>query len=626
MDTQSFFSSILEQNICQSDIQTALNNTILSASGWRRIFAITNDEKSFTEQIGAVNALLAFFMAESFADFAFRASAKHHPVIVLATDARPTGDELAMVIIASLLQKGADVQFLGISAAPEIMAYSHEVDAFVYISASHNPVGHNGVKFGLNKGGVLSAKEILPLVDDFKARVNDENAILHFSSIVKDFCTDAFATKMHAVFASSKFYKDKALTSYKAFTRRVVSATDDDALQDALFDAIALATRKNPLSIVCDFNGSARTVSIDKDFLTNCGLGFFAINDAPKQIAHEIIPEPENLIWCAKELERLQSLGEKSCLLGYMPDCDGDRGNIVYWDEKLKCAQVIKAQEVFALAVMAELAYLKHQGFISARDKVAVAVNDPTSLRINEIAKCFGAQVFRAEVGEANVVNLAKQKREEGFIVPILGEGSNGGNITHPAAVRDPINTIFALVKLLTLRDTPRHKGLFHLWCSLSCNEASYKDDFTLGDVLKTLPVYTTTGVSQKRAVAPVTQKDHAKLKACYQKVFEDEWAQKKDALLQKYGFASYQAISNNGTEETLCLDDYSTSNKGGLKIQFFSADKVPLAFIWMRGSGTESVFRVMCDIKGDDEMAEKDLLEWHTKMLLKANANSLAQ
>ena len=59
-------------------------------------------------------------------------------------------------------------------------------------------------------------------------------------------------------------------------------------------------------------------------------------------------------------------------------------------------------------------------------------------MRIEEIAEAFYASVYRAEVGEANVVNLARSLRDKGFTVPILGEGSNGGNITHPAAVRIP--------------------------------------------------------------------------------------------------------------------------------------------------------------------------------------------
>ena len=138
-----------------------------------------------------------------------------------------------------------------------------------------------------------------------------------------------------------------------------------------------------------------------------------------------------------------------------MPDNDGDRGNIVYINDRTGCAEILEAQEVFALSVLSELEFMKQtaaaaQGASAAPGaKLAVAVNGPTSMRIERIAEAYGVEVFRAEVGEANVVNLAAEKRAEGFEVRILGEGSNGGNITHPATVRDPLNTIFALIKLI---------------------------------------------------------------------------------------------------------------------------------------------------------------------------------
>ena len=47
---------------------------------------------------------------------------------------------------------------------------------------------------------------------------------------------------------------------------------------------------------------------------------------------------------------------------------------------------------------------------------------------------------------------------------------------------------------------------------------------------------------------------------------------------------------------------------------------KENLAFIWMRGSGTEPVFRVMCDVKGNNPEMEKELLQWHSEMILEAD------
>ncbi|MBP3772908.1 MAG: phosphoglucomutase, partial [Treponema sp.] len=87
-----------------------------------------------------------------------------------------------------------------------------------------------------------------------------------------------------------------------------------------------------------------------------------------------------------------------------------------------------------------------------------------------------------------------------------------------------------------------------------------------------------------------------------------------------KYGIESYEAIGTNGTEESRNLTDYSKNGKGGLKILFSDKNKAPLAYIWMRGSGTEPVFRVLCDVKGNNKPQEESLLEWERQMILRAD------
>lgn len=604
------------------EIQEALASTILSASGWRRIFAESKNQQDKTTRIGTVNTVLATLMAKAFSDFIKSRSGKDSPVIAVARDTRPTGASIADAMIRVLLKNEIQVQYPGICAAPEIMAYSHLVDGFIYISASHNPIGHNGVKFGTNNGGVIDAKDASELADEFRNLCNEKNCI----NTAKGLCTFQNKAQLDKVYSESEAFKSKTLTAYTEFTSEVISDKKDQKEQKAFFTFLKGNSRKTPITVVADMNGSARTLSIDKEFLSAFGISYHAINDKPGCIAHEIIPEPENLVYCAEAMTELQKASneenDESTYLGYMPDCDGDRGNIVYWNKKSGKAEVLKAQEVFALSVLAELSFSVYQN--GEKQKLAVAVNDPTSMRIEEIALPFDAEVFRAEVGEANVVNLAREKRNEGYIVRILGEGSNGGNITHPAAVRDPLNTLFALLKLLLIKDTPEKHGLFHDWCIRSNQENKYRDDFNLYDIISTLPEFVTTGVSEKRAVAAITQKDHSKLKASYQHIFESEWNEKKAGLKKKWGFAVYEPVCNNGTTETRNLTDFSLSKKGGLKVIFKNEKNENLAFLWMRGSGTEPVFRIMCDVKGTDTEEEKELLRWHTEMLLKANEDSL--
>ncbi len=142
---------------------------ILSASGWRKVFAQSGSEKDTTTEIGKTNASLVALIAKTFADYMKGATGKNNPLVAVAMDTRPTGKEIADITIKTLVKEGLEVEFLGIASAPEIMAYARQLDGFEYISASHNPIGHNGIKFGLNNGGVLEGSETAKLTAVFKS-------------------------------------------------------------------------------------------------------------------------------------------------------------------------------------------------------------------------------------------------------------------------------------------------------------------------------------------------------------------------------------------------------------------------------------------------------------------------
>ncbi|MBD5443085.1 MAG: phosphoglucomutase [Treponema sp.] len=589
---------------------------ILSASGWRKVFAESGNEQDTSSSIGQENKAISVFAAEVFANYIKNTSAKETPIVILGMDSRPTGKEIADAAVKSLVQNGIFVKCAGIIAAPEIMAYSRNADGFMYISASHNPIGHNGIKFGLNTGGVLNAEENAKLTAQFKERCESENAVEEAISILKS----APNKKIEEIYEAMPYTKIEALAAYKKFLLWTISGTQSSEKQNELFSIIKSETKNTDsarkIGVVCDMNGSARAASVDEKFFTENGISFYAIHNTPGEIAHEIIPESENLVFLAAEMERLQKEGKTDAILGYMPDCDGDRGNIVYWDEKAGRATILKAQEVFSLSVLAELSYAKWINKQNANFKSAVAVNCPTSMRIDEIATTLGAKVFRAEVGEANVVSCAQEKRAAGYDVRIFGEGSNGGTITHPSSVRDPLNTVFAIIKLLSIKE------LYKNWCDLT--GAFYSDDFSLTDILDTLPKYTTTGVSESRAVLHIATKDHSLLKSRFQNVFQNEWTLKKDELYEKYKILYWECVITNGTKETRRVTDFSKSGRGGLKIVFYDEENIPVAFIWMRGSGTEPVFRILCDVKGDNPEMERFLLKWETQMLTVADGRTL--
>ncbi|EMB23266.1 hypothetical protein [Treponema denticola] len=605
-------------------INAELSKMILSASGWRKVFADSGKEEDESPDIKYEDSILVCHAALAFAEF-LKTNFPKIKTIVIGRDSRPTGVAIKEVFIKTLISTSYDLKVVGCTAAPEIMSYSRSIGAaFAYISASHNPIGHNGLKFGLDSGGVLDGDQAKTLINMFKERLKADDA----EDTALKFLHDYNLKKMQDIKKQTVYAKKEALDAYYNYSKAVITNSADPKIQKNFFDklkkAVTAAKKEgHPISIVADFNGSARAASIDRQFFTDNEIALIGINEVPGNIVHGILPEGANLDFCAKKMEHLHldpdaSPLDKNCFLGYMPDCDGDRGNIIYWNEELNKAVPLEAQEVFALSVIAETAY----SFYCKRGnkKPAIVVNGPTSLRIEEAAACFGAEVFRAEVGEANVVNLAAELREKNYSVRILGEGSNGGNITHPAKVRDPINTIFAILKLLLIKTEFMKKGLFHIWCEKSKQMDKYKPDFTLTDILKTLPQYTTTPTGEKRAILKIRTEDHALLKGRYQKIFEEEWAKKKDELKSRFGIVRFRSFSNNGTRQTEDLKDFSVSGKGGLKIQFYNSKDEPLGFIWMRGSGTEPIFRIMADIKGLSLEDEKYLVEWQGEMVRRAD------
>lgn len=608
-----------------SELQQTVTQMILSASGWRKVFAQSGNEADGTPQVAPAGRDIAFFAAQSFAKFLHTEFPAIHTVII-ARDSRPTGAVLLEEAVGAFLTDAPTpltVQSIGIAAAPEIMAYARSVGAaFMYISASHNPIGHNGFKFGLNTGGVLNGEQSTRLIALFTqkcAAAKKDTAAQLRRRIDK--------TTLQTLFEAESMHKQAALAAYQRFLREVIADSPDTEAQEHFFARIrsqcaALTEAGKPFTLVADFNGSARAVSADRYFFEKQGMRLIGISEKAGAIMHGIVPEGANLTTCAaaiEELHRTDPVHAENALFGYMPDCDGDRGNIIYWDEIQKKALPLEVQEVFALSVMAELSFLHYSG--KTGKPLAVAVNGPTSLRINEIAAALGAEVFYAEVGEANVVNRAADARAYGYEVRIFGEGSNGGNITYPAAVRDPLNTLFAIGKLLLIKDAPKAPCPFRIWCEKSGQAAKYRKDFTLTDIIATLPQYRTTSTQAERALLHIHTNDHAALKSAYQDVFMREWAEKRPLLKERFGIVSCKVFSYNRTVCTENLRDFGLSGRGGLKIQFYSAEHTPVAFVWMRGSGTEPVFRIIADIKGYNQAAEEYLVHWQGSMVREADA-----
>jgi len=96
---------------------------------------------------------------------------KSAPKIIVGMDTRISGDMLESALIAGICSVGASAVSLGIVPTPAVahLVREYNADAGVVISASHNPVEDNGIKFFNNNG--------FKLPDEIEEQI--ENVILN---------------------------------------------------------------------------------------------------------------------------------------------------------------------------------------------------------------------------------------------------------------------------------------------------------------------------------------------------------------------------------------------------------------------------------------------------------------
>lgn len=131
-----------------------------------------------------------------------RAFAQHldAKTIALGADIRPTSESLKMALAEGIMDAGADVIDLGITGTEEVYfaAMDLDIDGGIEITASHNPIDYNGMKF--------IGKNATPIA-------NDETGLLGIKSLAESEVFKAKITKGKlTTFDNKQAFVDHLLT------------------------------------------------------------------------------------------------------------------------------------------------------------------------------------------------------------------------------------------------------------------------------------------------------------------------------------------------------------------------------------------------------------------------------
>jgi phosphomannomutase len=291
--------------------------------------------------------------------------------VVIGRDTRSSGEMIEHAVTCGLLAAGCEVVKVGIAPTPTIQVHVSEIRARggIAVTASHNPPEYNALKLFNREGLFFNHYERTELLDlyhqsEFRQATNDE-----IRRVVTD--TDS-APRRHIA--------------------RVLSHVNAERIRARKF-RVALDGVNGA--------GSVMSVHFLRDIL-GCELHAISV-DPTKPFPREAEPRPEVLT----DLRDLISACHAD--VAFAQDPDGDR--LAVGDET---GRILDNDDVLALAVECAL----------HRRKGPVVVNLTTSAVIDDVAARHGCPVFRAPVGEANVV-----ERMKAASAIIGGEGSNGGII-----------------------------------------------------------------------------------------------------------------------------------------------------------------------------------------------------
>jgi phosphomannomutase len=317
--------------------------------------------------------------------------------VVIGRDTRSTGPMIENLVASACSASGAEAVILGVASTPtvEMEVLACNAGGGIIITASHNPIEWNALKFLTHEGIFLDepqVKVLFELVDNNRFDWKDWSQV-------------------------------RPVTHREGADERHI-----DAVLKLPFIQPDLIRSKR-FRIGYDAVNGAGSLIVPK-LLKALGCEVEAINIEPNGIfPHGAEPTPENL----GQLEEL--VARKKCHAGFATDPDADRCAIV--------SDLGKAMgEEYTLA-LATLLVLEHT-------KGPVAVNLSTSRMVEDIASRFGVPVIRTKVGE---INVTVGMRQNGSVIG--GEGNGGVISPHLHYGRDGILAVAMTLQLMAEKNRP---------------------------------------------------------------------------------------------------------------------------------------------------------------------------
>lgn len=295
--------------------------------------------------------------------------------IVLGRDGRITGQSIGHIVSSTLLQMGCDVRAIGVCPTPTVALAVEKLSAKggIAITASHNPMQWNGLKFFASDGFFLDSeqnKELWKIADRPR----------HYA-------------------AWDKQGKHEPIEGFI-----------DQHVQEVLSLSYVRPEkiRRKRFKVVLDCVNASGGVIVPK-LLRKLGCKVVEMNcDVSGVFAHMPEPVPENLLDLCSKVKR-----EKADL-GIAVDPDADR--LVLINERGE-----PFGEEYTLATVVKFVLEKESK--RKRIPLGVTVNLSTTRAIDDIARGYNAAVKRTAVGEIHVAKEMKKNRS------VIGGEGNGGVI-----------------------------------------------------------------------------------------------------------------------------------------------------------------------------------------------------